>query len=85
MTTAESYRQHLACLASISGSHCTVCNRAVPDDEVVTREAEYGWRHIPCGRLTEARNGRPYCEGLNCNYYPDPAEMRPSDPLSADG
>jgi hypothetical protein len=79
----ESYRQHLACLSSISGFHCIICNRNVDDDEVVTREAEFGWRHVPCGRLVIDRSGRPYCEGWGCNYFVDPAELSVNDPLAA--
>lgn len=81
--TAHSFRQHLACLSSISGSHCTNCDRQVGDDEVVTREAEFGWRHVPCGRLVIDRDGRPYCEGRGCNYFMDPAELSTDDPLAA--
>jgi hypothetical protein len=79
---AETYRLHLACLSSIRGGLCATCNRQVGDDEVATREAEYGWRHTPCGRLVVDRDGRPWCEGRECNYFVDPAELTINDPLA---
>lgn len=83
MTLPQSYRQHLACLATISGGHCATCNRPVGHDEVATRNADYGWRHTPCGRLVRERDGRPWCESRDCNYFVDPAELVANDPLAA--
>lgn len=76
------YLQHLACLSSISGWFCTACDRQVADDEVVTREFRYGWRHTPCGRRVGERDGRPWCESRDCHYFVDPSELSVNDPLA---
>jgi hypothetical protein len=81
--SVKTYRQHLACLSSISSWRCTTCDRQVGDDEVATRDADYGWRHIPCGRLVRERDGRPWCDSQDCNYFVNPVELALNDPLSA--
>ena len=78
----ESYRLHLACLSAIGGGFCTTCDRQAPEDVTSVREAKYGWRHIPCGLLVVDRDGRPWCEGRDCNYFVDLAEMVANDPAS---